>query len=164
LSHSLPVGAPIPVPPRRGAPTLPLAPPRRVPAPPAPMPLRRAAACRRPRRAPFQTRGTPPPSLPRPYAAGDPPVDASLFHPMPPRRAADRRAGRRRPPRAIPVRVSRRRAASSRYPPPAVSETVDEVSKLLTVISVRYFNPISNSNLYAPACRSNHCLATKSFV
>ena len=33
------------------------------------------------------------------------------------------------PPPAIPVRVSRRRAASSRYPPPAVSVAVDEVSK-----------------------------------
>ena len=49
-------------------------PPRRVPKPPAPVPLQHAAACRRPHRAPFQRLHA---SSPRPCAAGDPPVDAS---------------------------------------------------------------------------------------
>ncbi|KAG2548022.1 hypothetical protein PVAP13_9KG131700 [Panicum virgatum] len=47
----------------------------------------------------------PPGSPPSPCAAGDlpvPPVDVSLFRPVPPRRAGDGRAGRRRHPPAIP--------------------------------------------------------------
>lgn len=74
-------------------------PPRRVPKPPAPVPLQHAAACRRPHRAPFQRLHA---SSPRPCAAGDPPVDASLFRPVLPRRDADGRAGRRRPPSCHP--------------------------------------------------------------
>ncbi|KAG2566899.1 hypothetical protein PVAP13_7NG234617 [Panicum virgatum] len=70
-------------------------PPRRVPKPLAPVPLQHAAACRRPHRAPFQRLHA---SLPRPCAAGDPPVDASLFRPVLPRRDADGHAGRRPPP------------------------------------------------------------------
>jgi len=74
-------------------------PPRRVPKPPAPVPLQHPAACRHPHWAPFQRLHA---SSPRPCAAGDPPVDASLFRPVLPWRDADGRAGRRRPPSCHP--------------------------------------------------------------
>jgi hypothetical protein len=53
-----------------------------------------------------------------------PPVDASMFRPVPPRGATDVRAGCRYPPPppAVPVLVSRRRAASWTHPPRAVLE------------------------------------------